>query len=47
MLTGRRAHLDNAGRPGIDQFGVTITPQYHTLWIGSPGSTQQWRLPSS
>lgn len=41
------ADWDNAGRPGIDQFGLTITPQRHTLWIGSPSSPQQWTLPSA
>jgi Protein-L-isoaspartate(D-aspartate) O-methyltransferase (PCMT) len=40
------AYWDNAGRPGIDQFGLTITPQHHTLWISSPSSPQQWTLPS-
>ena len=40
------AYWDNTGHPDIDQFGLTITPQRHTLWIGSPSSPQQWTLPS-
>jgi len=32
------ADWDNAGRPGIDQFGLTITPQHYTLWVGSPSN---------
>lgn len=40
------AGWDHAGRPDINQFGLTITPQQHTLWIGSSSSSYQWILPS-
>ena len=40
------AGWDNTGRPDIHQFGLTITPQHHTLWISSPSSSHQWTLSS-
>lgn len=40
------AEWDKTGRPDIEQFGLTVTPQHHTLWISSPSGPHQWTLPS-
>lgn len=40
------AAREDASLPDINQFGLTITPQRHMLWIGAPDSPHRWTLPS-
>ncbi|MFT2017753.1 methyltransferase domain-containing protein [Streptomyces sp. 796.1] len=49
-LWDERASLLNdwvgQGRPGLDRYGLTVTPDGdHTLWLGSP-TGPSWHLPS-
>jgi hypothetical protein len=32
------------GRPAWDSFGLTVTPETHTLWFYEPDSEHTWRL---
>ena len=32
------------GRPGWDHFGLTVTPQAHTVWFDQPDSDHTWQL---
>lgn len=32
------------GRPGWDRFGLTVTPQSHTVWFDQPDNDHTWRL---
>ncbi len=34
------------GRPAWSQFGLTATPQHHTIWLGDPTSGPSWLLPT-
>jgi hypothetical protein len=40
-------HWDNAGKPGIDAFGVTASADDddQRVWLGDPRSTYSWPLP--
>lgn len=31
-------------RPGWDRFGLTVTPQTHTVWFDQPDSDHTWQL---
>ncbi len=41
-----RAHhtWTRLGRPGWGRFGLTVTPETHTLWLDQPDSPHTWRL---
>ncbi|MEV7184357.1 hypothetical protein [Kitasatospora sp. NPDC093102] len=46
--TVERAHAvwDDQGRPGRDQYGITVTPESQRVWIGEPGGPS-WLLPAA
>jgi methyltransferase of ATP-grasp peptide maturase system len=33
------------GQPGWDRFGLTVTPQTHTVWFDQPCGNHTWHLP--
>ncbi|MGH3933027.1 MAG: hypothetical protein ACRDTF_23980, partial [Pseudonocardiaceae bacterium] len=33
------------GKPARDRFGLTVTPEAHTLWLDKPNGDHTWRLP--
>ncbi|MER7113298.1 methyltransferase domain-containing protein [Saccharomonospora azurea] len=35
------------GRPGWNRFGLTVTPDTHTLWLDRPDSPHTWQIPVS
>jgi methyltransferase of ATP-grasp peptide maturase system len=34
------------GRPAWSQFGLTATPEHHTIWLSDPVSGPSWSLPT-
>lgn len=34
----------SAGEPGWEGFGLTVTPDEHTVWLDAPDSAITWRL---
>ncbi len=34
------------GRPAWSQFGLTATPEHHTIWLSDPASGPSWLLPT-
>ncbi len=47
-LLVERAHelWIDLGRPGWDRFGLTVTPEDHTLWFDRPDSELRWTRPT-
>lgn len=37
-------HWRAAGEPGWERFGLTVTPNAHTVWLDEPHSITTWRL---
>jgi hypothetical protein len=39
-----KARWDRLGRPGLDRFGVTVTPGRQTVWLDEPDGPNRWTI---